>query len=265
VPASILPPGGTPTNSMVLYVSWQDTDGGAETNCVNLSNSSKLGNLVGLCRKSGRSGRRHRVRAGPPAAGFAHNGVMRRVRVVWQFLRAAAVCLLIVAFSLLIVVAGESLRRYVLAGPAAHPAQPRWHRVPRHPGPGTRAARRAPSPPRSVRRYWRRRRFLMLLIKNPLYIALTAPARWLLDRAGGLGRGPWRGRRPPAAGVREPRRPKPGPPSGAVALAEPRTEPVIARLLGTVSGRPRRPDNREGPGSQSRGRRASGRWRRRTP
>jgi hypothetical protein len=31
---------------------------------------------------------------------------MRHVRVVWQFLRAAAACLLIVAFSPLIVVAG---------------------------------------------------------------------------------------------------------------------------------------------------------------
>jgi hypothetical protein len=184
--------------------------------------------------------------------------------VVWRFLRAAAACLFIVAFSPLIVVAGESLRRYVLAGPVALPARPRWHRVRRPQGPGVRPARRAPGPPRSVGRSWRRRRFLMLLISNPLYIALTAPARWLADRAGGLGRGRWRGRQPPAAGVREPRRPKPGLPSGAVALAEPRTEPVIARLLGTVSGRPRHPD-REGPGSHSRGRRAGGRWRRRTP
>ncbi len=184
--------------------------------------------------------------------------------MVWRFLRAAAACLLIVAFSPVIVVAGESLRRYVLAGPAAVSAPPRWHRVRRCPGPGARVARRAPGPPRRVRRSWRRRRFLMLLISNPLYIALTAPARWLLDRAGGMGHGPWRGRRPPAVGVREPRRPKPGQPGGAIALAEPRTEPVMARLLGTVSGRPRRPDDRDGPGSQSRGR-AGGRWRRRTP
>lgn len=199
-----------------------------------------------------------------PAAGLAHNGVMRRVRVVWQLLSAAAACLIIVAFSPLIVVAGESLRRYVLAAPVASPAQSRRHRVRRHPGPGVRTARRPPGLLGSVRRSWRRHQFLMLLISNPLYIALTAPARWLLDRVDGLGRGPWRGRRPPAAGVREPRRPKPGPPSGAVALAEPRTEPVIARLLGTVSSRPRRPGNREEPGSQGRGRRADARRRRRT-
>jgi len=190
---------------------------------------------------------------------------MRHVRVVWQFLRAAAACLLIVAFSPLIVAAGEPLRRYVLARPVALQAQPSWHRARRHPSPARRAARRPPGPPRSVRRSWRRRRFLMMLISNPLYIALTAPARWLLDRAGGLGRGPWRGRRPPATGVLEPRRPKPGPPGGAVALAEPPTEPVIARLLGTVSGRPRHPDDRAGPGGQSRGRRVDGRWSRQTP
>ena len=58
---------------------------------------------------------------------------------------------------------------------------------------------------------------------NPLWIALTAPARWLLDRnrprAGSRrGRG---GNGPPGAGVREPRRPLPDPPAGAMALPEP--------------------------------------------
>ena len=58
---------------------------------------------------------------------------------------------------------------------------------------------------------------------NPLWIALTAPARWLLDRirprAGGRrGRG---GNGPPGAGVREPRRPLPDLPAGAMALPEP--------------------------------------------
>ena len=58
---------------------------------------------------------------------------------------------------------------------------------------------------------------------HPLWIALTAPARWLLDRirprAGSRrGRG---GNGPPGAGVREPRRPLPDPPAGAMALPEP--------------------------------------------
>ena len=60
-------------------------------------------------------------------------------------------------------------------------------------------------------------------LANPLWIALTAPARWLLDRlrprAGGRrGRG---GNGPPGAGVREPRRPLPDLPAGAMALPEP--------------------------------------------
>src|SRR5258708_9068326 len=83
----------------------------------------------------------------------------------------------------------------------------------------------------------------MVLVSNPLWIALTAPARWLGDRVSGFGHWGWRG--PPAAGVREPRRPKPGLPGGSVALAEPRAEPVLARLLGTPVRRPGRPDDRE--------------------
>ena len=60
------------------------------------------------------------------------------------------------------------------------------------------------------------------ILANPLWIALTAPARWLLDRikpcAGRRGRG---GNGPPGAGVREPRRPLPDLPAGAMALPEP--------------------------------------------
>ena len=52
---------------------------------------------------------------------------------------------------------------------------------------------------------------------NPPWIALTWPARWVVDR---IKR--WH-RRPPTAGVREPRRPKPSLPSLAVALDEPRS------------------------------------------
>jgi len=60
---------------------------------------------------------------------------------------------------------------------------------------------------------------------NPVWIALTAPARWLLGRLRPLA-GNRRGRGgnggPPGAGVREPRRPLPGLPAGAMALPEPR-------------------------------------------
>ena len=64
----------------------------------------------------------------------------------------------------------------------------------------------------------------LVLLRNPVWIALTAPGRWLFDhlrpRTGGRrGRG-WNG--PPGAGVREPRRPLPDLPAGAMALPEPR-------------------------------------------
>jgi hypothetical protein len=53
---------------------------------------------------------------------------------------------------------------------------------------------------------------------------LTAALQWLRDllRSG-------RPSRPPEAGVREPRRPKPILPAAAIALAEPRTE--VRRLI----------------------------------
>jgi hypothetical protein len=46
VPMAVLPRNGTPANSMVLYVSWQDTDGITEADCENLSNTSTVGNLA---------------------------------------------------------------------------------------------------------------------------------------------------------------------------------------------------------------------------
>lgn len=57
---------------------------------------------------------------------------------------------------------------------------------------------------------------------HQVLIALGAPLRFLADRLSrAVGRG-WRGwNRPPDAGVREPRRPRPGPPQDAVMLLEP--------------------------------------------
>jgi hypothetical protein len=70
--------------------------------------------------------------------------------------------------------------------------------------------------------------------RRDLWIALTAPARWVRSHFGLGMAGPalrwrfggrfWFRRRPPVAGVREPRRPRPVLPSAAVALAEPRTD-----------------------------------------
>jgi hypothetical protein len=70
-----------------------------------------------------------------------------------------------------------------------------------------------------------RRKVPWVLRRNPVWIALTAPGRWVLDRlrprvGGRRGRG---GNGPPGAGVREPRRPMPDLPAGAMALPEPRS------------------------------------------
>jgi hypothetical protein len=63
-----------------------------------------------------------------------------------------------------------------------------------------------------------------IVLSNPLWIALTAPARWLLDRLRPRARGRG-GDGPPGAGVREPRRPLPDLPAGAMALPEPHPGP----------------------------------------
>ena len=68
---------------------------------------------------------------------------------------------------------------------------------------------------------WKGRVGWTLVFLNPVWIALTAPGRWLADRLrprAGSGRG--RGG-DPGAGVREPRRPRPDLPAGAMALPEP--------------------------------------------
>lgn len=179
---------------------------------------------------------------------------MRRRRVVRQFLRPATAWLLTVTLSPLVVVAGEPLRRYVMARPSAMLARPvtrqGWPAPSRRHGQGRWPSRTTGLRPRSADRWWRRRQFLLLLVSNPLWIALTAPARWLLDRAAISGRrsGGRSGRsRPPDSGVREPRRPRPDLPGSPVALAEPRADPVIARLLGTASRGPgKRQDERGG-------------------
>ena len=72
---------------------------------------------------------------------------------------------------------------------------------------------------------WTARRPVHRVLLNPVWIALTAPARWVLDHLRPLA-GSRRGRGgnggPPGAGVREPRRPLPDLPAGALALPEPR-------------------------------------------
>lgn len=173
-----------------------------------------------------------------PVPFVAHNEMVRRGPVRWQ---ALAGVLLTVVLSPLVVVAGEPLRRRVLASAV---------------GPGSNRVRRRTvatysyGPAATARVLRGRNRFWIVLVSNPLWIALTAPGRWLTDRLSGY---PRRGRPGPhAAGAREPRRPRPSLPGGAVALAEPQTAPLIARLLGTAVRASRRRDDRENLGLRHR-------------
>jgi hypothetical protein len=127
-----------------------------------------------------------------------------------RLLASFAVTLLVLALAPAVLLAGELVNRHYLGrlpgGRDRVLVRRRGHVVLRNLGPAGAAfpvARR--------------------ILANPLWIALTAPARWLLDRirprAGSRrGRG---GNGPPGAGVREPRRPLPDLPAGAMALPEP--------------------------------------------
>jgi hypothetical protein len=128
---------------------------------------------------------------------------------------SCAVTLAVIALAPVVVLVGEPLRRYCL-----------------------RRFIRAPLRSRKPRRYragWLPVGFARLVIANRAFIALTAPGRWAIDRVSGIGRcdsgrrgSNWRrsqgGGNWPLAGTREPRRPKPTAPAGAIALAEPRQQ-----------------------------------------
>ncbi len=133
---------------------------------------------------------------------------MRPRRVSKGLVRFIVVSVITVALSPVILLVGEPLNRYLL------------RRLRRGAAPSSRGH----SP--SVSGFARRgpvRSLAWTVARNPLWIALTAPGRWLLSRIGRrpAGRRRGRGNGPPFAGVREPRRPKPGPPVSAVALPEP--------------------------------------------
>ena len=148
---------------------------------------------------------------------------MKPWRNLGRALAAGAATVLIVVLAPAVLLFGELVNRHYLGGlPPGRDVIPvrrrglrrgRGRVAYRHAGPG-RAAYALATMDRKVARR---------VLANPLWIALTAPARWVLDRvrlrAGGRrGRG---GNGPPGAGVREPRRPLPDLPAGAMALPEP--------------------------------------------
>jgi hypothetical protein len=142
---------------------------------------------------------------------------MKPWRRAGRLLVSGAVTLLVLALAPAVLLAGELVNRHYgerrAGGPDRIPVRRGRRVVLRNVGPARAAYPVAGREPRVARP----------VLANPLWIALTAPARWLLDRirprvGGRRGRG---GNGPPGAGVREPRRPLPDPPAGAMALPEP--------------------------------------------
>jgi len=146
---------------------------------------------------------------------------MKPWRAVGRALTFGAVTLLVLALAPAVLLFGELVNRRYLGGPPAgrdrirvrRRGLRRRHVTVRYLGPGRATYFVATRDRRVARR----------VLVNPLWIALTAPARWLLGhlrpRVGGRRRRGGNG--PPGAGVREPRRPLPDLPAGAMALPEP--------------------------------------------
>jgi hypothetical protein len=99
----------------------------------------------------------------------------------------------------------------------------------------------------SLRRFGRRDPVLAVL-ESSLVMALTAPGRWAIDRrsraVGHVGRRRGPGDGGPPSDMREPRRPLPTAPAGAIALAEPRLQqrviPIRKSVLSVLSEAVRR-------------------------
>ena len=133
-------------------------------------------------------------------------------------LASGAVTLFVLALAPAVLLAGELVNRHYLGRPPAARDRILVRRRGRGVEVQTIGPRRTGFPAAG-----RDHRVARRVLTNPLWIALTTPARWLLDRirprAGSRrGRG---GNGPPGAGVREPRRPLPDLPAEAMALPEP--------------------------------------------
>ncbi len=145
---------------------------------------------------------------------------MKPWRNLGRALATGTVTVVILVLAPAVLLFGELVNRHYLGG-----LPPGRDRIPVRrrglPGRSARVVYRYAGPGRAAYApATRNRKVARRVLFNPLWIALTAPARWLLDRvrprAGGRG-----GNGPPGAGVREPRRPLPDLPAGAMALPEP--------------------------------------------
>jgi hypothetical protein len=157
---------------------------------------------------------------------------MTRHKMTGHALSLGVVSLLVIVISPVVLLAGEPVNRHYLSGLRARPGAVlpgyAWRRLGPAPGRrlGSRRARRlGPGewmPVTSAVQHRRLGPLITAFLTNPVWIALTAPGRWVLDhlrpRVGGRN---GNGNGPPGAGVREPRRPLPDLPAGAMALPEP--------------------------------------------
>jgi len=146
---------------------------------------------------------------------------MKPWRNLGRALAAGTVTVLIIVLAPAVLLFGELVNRHYLRG-----LPPGRDRIPvrrrRLPGRRGRVVYRSAGPgPAAYAVVTRDRTVVWHVLANPLWIALTAPARWLLDRVRPRAGGRRGGNGPPGAGVREPRRPLPDLPAGAMALPEP--------------------------------------------
>ncbi len=127
---------------------------------------------------------------------------MKLRHMTGRALASCAVTLLVVALAPAVLLFGEAVNRRYRRRLAGHPRSL-----------GARVWGPHPARARAA-----------IVLSNPVWIALTAPARWLADHLrprAGSGRRRRGGNGPPGAGVREPRRPLPDLPAAAMALPEP--------------------------------------------
>lgn len=106
---------------------------------------------------------------------------MRRPGPVTHAVISLVMWPLIIIFSPVILLAGEPVNRYVMRGCAGVPLRPR------RPPPAVAADQLARQGPIRLPLHGS---LLLTVISNPLWIALTAPGRWVGDRIRRYPRGP---------------------------------------------------------------------------
>jgi hypothetical protein len=147
---------------------------------------------------------------------------MKPWRNLGRALAAGTVTVVVIVLAPAVLLFGELVNRHYLHGLPAGQDRIPVRRRGLLPGRRARVVYRYTGPgPAAYAVVTRDRKVVWHVLANPVWIALTAPARWLLDRVRPRAGGRRGGNGPPGAGVREPRRPLPDLPASAMALPEP--------------------------------------------